>query len=482
METKAGEIVPFRMNRAQRRFLERAHNRNVILKARQRGFTTFICLLMLDACLFNSGLNCGVIAHTIKDAGRIFDAKIRDVYNRLPEWLKRRRPRVEDRADQFTIAHGAGKYSSITVSMSLRSGTYQWVLVSEYGKICARMPDKADEIRTGALNTVPVNGVVCIESTAEGAEGDFFELCKRAQSLEAAGAALGALDYRFHFEPWHNDEGYVYPPEGVVIDTERRRYFEGLAAEHGIALSPEQRAWYVKTLETQREKMLREYPSTWEEAFHAAIEGAFYTHELAFLQREKRYGPTPWEPALPVHLWWDLGMDDYASCIFVQLFRREVRLIDFDEWQGRSLQSIVPEIRNTRPHYILGKWCLPHDGAVRSRQTGMTDKAFLESLKCEVLIAPRPELKRDGIFAVRGLMPRLYVDRERCASLWTHLENYKHEWDERLGRWKETPRHDEHCHAADALQTGALLIDQLEALDGFGGRGAQAAAPPRRLG
>lgn len=467
------------MNRAQARFLKRAHNRNVILKARQRGFTTFICLLMLDACLFNSGLNCGVIAHTIKDAGRIFDAKIRDVYNRLPDWLKARRPRVEDRADQFTIAHGEGKYSSITVSMSLRSGTYQWVLISEYGKICARMPDKADEIRTGALNTVPMGGVVCVESTAEGAEGDFFEMCKRAQGLDAAGAIHGMLDYRFHFEPWWDDEGYAYDPEGVVIDAEHLKYFADLEAAFGMQLSPGQRAWYVKTKETQREKMQREYPSTWEEAFHAAIEGAFYTHELAWLVKEKRYAPCPWDPKLPVHLWFDLGMDDYTSCVMTQLFRREIRLIDFDEWQGVSLQSIVPELRNTRPNYIWGKYCLPHDGAVRSRQSGVTDEAFLQGLGCETLIAPRPELKRDGIFAVRQIMPRLFVDPVRCAKWWAHMENYKHEWDDRLGRWKETPRHDEHCHAADATQTGALLIEQLEALDGFSQ--ASAYTPPRRI-
>jgi len=34
----------------------------VILKARQRGFTTFIQLYMLDACLFHENIRAGTIA------------------------------------------------------------------------------------------------------------------------------------------------------------------------------------------------------------------------------------------------------------------------------------------------------------------------------------------------------------------------------------------------------------------------------------
>ena len=66
--------------------------------------------------------------------------------------------------------------------MSLRSGTLQYLHVSEYGKICAKFPDKAREVRTGALNTVDKNGIVFIESTAEGQDGHFFELCQAART------------------------------------------------------------------------------------------------------------------------------------------------------------------------------------------------------------------------------------------------------------------------------------------------------------
>src|SRR5271167_3474196 len=69
---KGGRRVTFTMNSAQEALYHAMHRQNVILKARQRGFTTFIQLLMLDACLFNSDVRAGTIAHTLPDAEVIF--------------------------------------------------------------------------------------------------------------------------------------------------------------------------------------------------------------------------------------------------------------------------------------------------------------------------------------------------------------------------------------------------------------------------
>ena len=65
---KRGHIVPFRCNKAQQYFLDNMHTLNLILKARQLGFSTFIQLLELDACLWRSNTEAGVIAHTREDA------------------------------------------------------------------------------------------------------------------------------------------------------------------------------------------------------------------------------------------------------------------------------------------------------------------------------------------------------------------------------------------------------------------------------
>src|ERR1043166_5874289 len=72
-----GRRVTFTMNSAQEALYRTMHRQNVILKARQRGFTTFIQLFMLDACVFNDGIRAGTIAHTLPDAQVIFRDKVR---------------------------------------------------------------------------------------------------------------------------------------------------------------------------------------------------------------------------------------------------------------------------------------------------------------------------------------------------------------------------------------------------------------------
>ncbi len=49
---KTGRQVPFRPNEAQVALLDDLHSANIILKARQLGFTTLCCLIYLDACVF----------------------------------------------------------------------------------------------------------------------------------------------------------------------------------------------------------------------------------------------------------------------------------------------------------------------------------------------------------------------------------------------------------------------------------------------
>jgi hypothetical protein len=95
---KAGRAVPFRPNTAQLRFLDEVHSLNLILKARQLGFTTLCCLIHLDACLFSPHTRAGVIAHRLDDAKVIFRDKVRFPYDRLDEGLRAAVPAVQDSA------------------------------------------------------------------------------------------------------------------------------------------------------------------------------------------------------------------------------------------------------------------------------------------------------------------------------------------------------------------------------------------------
>lgn len=457
-ETEAGEVIPFVMNDEQREFLAGAHSSNIILKARQLGFTTFICILMLDACLFNSNTTCGIIADTLPNAGKIFDKKLKEVYARLPAWLRKQRPNITTNAGELAFSNS----SRLWVSTTHRGGTLQWLLVTEYGKICAKSPEKAKEIRTGALNTIHVGQTVIIESTAEGADGHFFELCSSAKAKAEQGAHLTPMDFKLFFFPWWRSPKYWVEPEGVVIPPSAETYFEKLRAEHGIELTDGQKAWYVKKEETQGDEMSREFPSHDKEPFFTAVEGAYYASQLAKCREEGRIGHVPHEPSLPVHTLWDFGLDDYMACWFLQIHRLELRFIDYAEWSNQGLEECLLEIK--RKPYIYDKAAVPPDVAVRDLvRNEQNRKACFENHGFKLVFAPGgPGSVDEGIGVVRMLFNRFWYDEKKCADGLARMAGYRKEWDKARGVWLPKPRHDINSHGADAKRTGMVCLKDLE--------------------
>jgi hypothetical protein len=481
VETKRGEVVRFEMNAAQAKLLAQAHNRNIIPKARQLGFTTFIMLMMLDACLFNSNTRCAVIAHDKDAAGELFEQKVRQVYERLPAWLRAAVPARKDQAKQLDFANG----SQIRVTTSARSGTVQWLLVSEHGKICAKYPKKAQEIRTGALPAAPIDGTVFVESTGEGPDGDFYEWCMAASRRADARTPLTPLDLKLHFFPWHEEPGYRLQANGVQISDDLQKYFDELADKHGVVLDAEQRAWYAKTWETQRDDMLKEYPSTFEEVFKTAIEGAFFTLEMQALRRSGRLGSVPYEASHGrVHRFWDIGVDDYTAVWFVQLAGRDILLIDYKEWQLVGLPGVLKDLDKLREErgYLYGVDVMPHDIEVTEWGSGLSRMAQARAAGLDIIKAESPPgVVAERIGMIRNAFPRFKVDAQRCAVGVKRLDGYRREWDDRLGVWKAQARHDESSHGASALGIG---IQKLELLPTAGGQSASGYVagwtPPRR--
>ena len=81
IEDKNGHVRRFRMNRAQRRLHSGLWNRNVVLKARQLGISTYVALLMLDRCLFTANYHAGIIDKTLPDAEQKLEKGFRIVTN-----------------------------------------------------------------------------------------------------------------------------------------------------------------------------------------------------------------------------------------------------------------------------------------------------------------------------------------------------------------------------------------------------------------
>lgn len=269
---KQGKLVRFLLRPEQRDLLENAHGRDIILKARQLGFSTAIDIWMLDQAIFIPHINCGIMAQDRQSSGEIFRTKIETPLNNLPGWLK---PAVKivrrqggSTGGRVEFAHG----STIAVATSFRSGTVHCLHVSEHGKICAKYPAKAQELRTGTLPAVPADGRIWIESTAEGVGGDFHLMCSNAQEAAASGLELSPLAFKFHFYAWWQHSEYRMPvpagdPDLSILTAGQRKYFSTVEEATGTLLSGEQINWYLHTEKTQRDEMRQEYPSTPGEAF-----------------------------------------------------------------------------------------------------------------------------------------------------------------------------------------------------------------------
>lgn len=446
---KDGKVVPFRMNADQARFLDERHGMDVILKARQKGFTTVIQLDMLDDCLFIPNTAAGVIAHNLNDAKAFFADKIKFAYDNLPAEFKRVVSAEQDAADSMKFSNG----SSIRVGTSLRSGTLQRLHVSEYGKLCAKYPEKAREVRTGAFNTVDAGQSITVESTAEGQAGDFFDMCQTAQARQLRGEALTGLDFKFHFAPWHTSPEYSLDAN-VTITSEMAEYFDKLESE-GVKLTGGQKAWYVKKAEQQGDDVKREYPSTPKESFEIAIEGAYFAPQMVAMRKQQRICRIPILDK-PVYTTWDLGMNDYTAIVFWQDLGMERRAIDYYENNGEGWGHYA-RVLNERG-YDYQRHFLPHDAAQRRMGQVVTtarDEAEAAGL-CNVEVLGRIATERDGIDASRAFMPNVYIDEVRAARLIQCLDSYRREWDDKRGVFKDHPLHDEFSHGYKAFEGAAI--------------------------
>jgi hypothetical protein len=269
VENEQGELVQFRLRPAQELLFKTMWWLNIVLKARQIGFSTAIDIYLLDEALFNKSIKCGIIAQDLTAAGEIYRTKIEVPFDNLPTWLKACFPVASRRGGAnggyILFRHG----SSIQVATSFRSGTVQRLHVSEHGKICAKYPEKAKEVRTGTLNAIHPGCVAFIESTAEGVGGDFHSMSMKSLELERTHHELTQQDWKFHFFGWWQDPKYVavVPRAGVTASKTQLEYFAAVEKAMGCTITDEQRQWYVLKESTQGVEMKQEFPSTPLEAF-----------------------------------------------------------------------------------------------------------------------------------------------------------------------------------------------------------------------
>lgn len=463
-----GNIIAFKPNAAQRDFVDALHYRNVILKARQLGFTTLIALMWLDHALFTPNQRVGIVAHSREDAEVIFRDKVRFAYEHLPDQVRAMFPLAKATESEIVFAHNG---SSIRVATSMRSGTIHRLHISEMGKIAAKYPQKAKEIVTGSLPAVPSRGIAIIESTAEGRAGYFYEIATRAEKRAMVPRRLGPKEFRFHFYPWHAMPEYRAPAnDNTPISPTQHEYFDKVEAQTGNLISLAQRRWYVMTLEGEQagdaENMWREYPSTPEECWQRSVAGTFYAPQVARVRAEGRLTKVPFVSHVAVHTFWDIGSGDGTAIWLMQHVGQQHRFPLFIEGWGEGYSHFVNRLRETGQ--VFGTHYLPHDAAHERQLIDRVGKPMdmLSELAPDwtFSIVPRVSDLQHGIQLTRSMFHTCWFDAEGCKEGFEHLELYHKKWSTRVADWLDDPEKDDgHSEAADAFRMFAQGYDAANA-------------------
>lgn len=238
IEDKAKAKRRLIVNPAQRDYLVSRTGHDLILKARQLGFSTLIQGDFIRLAT-TSAVGTMTLSHDADSTARL--RRMADFYyDNLPN-----PPRRKYANASVTTYPETRSEAAIGTAGNLNAGR-SFTLTHLHGSEVAFWPD-AEAIITGAMQAG--NPAVALESTANGAQGYFYNLCMEALD--------GDSQFRLHFYPWWWDAEYR-------LEFERGEYIEydeeekALAAKHN--LSPQQVKWRRSKQRELKGFFLQEYP------------------------------------------------------------------------------------------------------------------------------------------------------------------------------------------------------------------------------
>lgn len=196
VRSKTRGLVPLRPNRAQREFSQACTHRNIVLKARQMGITTYVAARFFIQTITRPGTMTVQVAHDQESAEEIFKI-VHRFWENLPEAMKRGallRSRANVRQMVFPRLDCEYRVATAADVNAGRGLTIHNLHCSEV----ARWLRDPEEALASLRAAVPVDGEIVLESTPNGAGGVFYEEWQHANET----------GYTRHFFPWWYDDGY----------------------------------------------------------------------------------------------------------------------------------------------------------------------------------------------------------------------------------------------------------------------------------
>lgn len=281
---KTGQRQQFKLWPAQREFNRKRTGRDIVLKARQVGFTTFEQARDVWFFLTRPGARVTATCQSITDHGpsKNLSANYRIFFDSLrrrgldlkfqtetaTEWVlpDQSRLRIEEAGASKAAAEKKGRSGTVTRLHLTETAFYEY----------------ADDTLNALIECVPgpeTGSEIVSESTPNGAAGCYFDQCQSARSGESG--------YTFHFLPWFSHPEYAAAvPDGETIEprTPREKQLVELGCE------PSQLLWFRRKVAQKGQDLTdQEYPTDADTCFLVsgrAFFDAIRTKELLTQCRE----------------------------------------------------------------------------------------------------------------------------------------------------------------------------------------------------
>ncbi len=210
-----------RANEAQRAFERRRGERNIVLKARQMGMTTWAAGRFFLKTITRPGTLTLEVAHTREAAEEIFR-----IVHRFLDWLPeelREGPLKTSRANVRQIVFPEIDAQYRVVSAGERNAGRGLTVQNLHCSELARWPGDPGETLAGLRAAMAPGAELILESTPDGVGGCFHEEWQKA----------GETGMVRHFFPWWMERRYRAQAADEASLTEEER---GLIARHGLDL------------------------------------------------------------------------------------------------------------------------------------------------------------------------------------------------------------------------------------------------------
>ena len=387
-------FVPFSLNECQRRITdalteqlnETGRVRAIILKARQQGISTYCAGRVFWKSYFSPHARSVVMAHDSATSDALFNMSKNLIKNMAGELS----PREErSNAKEIIISSPAmdgdevASYRLYTAG-SPEAGRGTTPTIAHLSEVAFWQHD--EKILAGLFQGISqaAGTEVILESTANGAQGEFYRLWK--------GAVAGENEYLPIFLPWFITPEYRREaPESMELDIEE----EKLQEKYG--LDKDQLYWRrLKIAEGGKLKFQQEYPATADEAFIVSGSNVFNVERLDALVPRPHLKRMEWDPAsklLEEHREGNLHLYDYPDWESPYVIGADVSLGVGQDYSAAIVMNtkyeVVAHYRNNRIDpsqwgellFYLGRYFNNAFVAVESNSMGIATLQKLDAME-----------------------------------------------------------------------------------------------------